>query len=200
MKKSTVAIIVVVALVAVVGLAAAVVAIGYFAVKGVTSDPPTEAQKRLVLTTAAFEQYDVDIDPKCVTFVSKRNLDFTREIEFEHECEGGNFYFSSGAEISPSERDARESFTLTIGAYRTGMAIGGGELVPRDELLPLGDQHYAAVIRNKDGNTAGNVFVVRQGRVIHSLLLTGLYFDGPEHVRPLFEPLLEESRRQFPAR
>jgi hypothetical protein len=197
MKKSTVAIAVALAVLGALGFAAAIVAFGYFAVKGISSGPPTEAQKRLVLNTAAFESYDVDLDAKCVKLTSKRNLDRTREIEFEHDCEGSDFYISSGAEICPSVRDARESFLLSVGAYRTGVAIGDGELQPRDELLPLGEQHYAAVIRN-GGKPVGNVFVVRQGRVLHSLLVTGIYFEDPGDVRDLFTPLLEESRKQFP--
>lgn len=197
MKKSTVAIAVVLGVLGVIGLAAAVVAFGYFAVKGVSSEPPTEEQKRLVLSPSTFQTYDVTLDPKCITLTSKRNLDRTREITFEHECEAGGIYVSSAAEISPSVRDARESFVISVGAYRAGVAIGDAELQPREELLPLGEQRYAAIIRN-GGKPVGNVFAVRQGRVLHSLLVTGIYFDQPEDVRELFTPLLEESRRQFP--
>jgi hypothetical protein len=197
MKKSTVAIAVALGFVAVIGLAAAVVAFGYFAVKGVSSGPPTEEQKRLVLTAAAFDTYDVDLDPKCIKLTSKRNLDRTHEISFEHDCEGSDIYVSSGAEIAPSEREAREAFVISVGAYRTGVAIGDAQLQPRAELLPLGHQRYAAIIRN-NGKPVGNVFVVRQGRVLHSLLVTGIYFDEAEDVRELFAPLLEESKRQFP--
>ena len=197
MKKSTVVVAVVLGFLGVIGLAAAVVAFFYFAVNGLSSEAPTAEQKRLVLDAAAFDTYDVDLDPKCIKLVSKRNLDRTREISFEHDCEGSNLYVSSGAEISPSVRDARESFVISVGAYRTGVAIGDGELQPRDELLPLGDQRYAAIIRNS-GKPVGNVFVVRQGRVLHSLLVTGIYFDEAEDVRELFTPLLAESRRQFP--
>ncbi|HYC87861.1 MAG TPA: hypothetical protein VEO54_01515 [Thermoanaerobaculia bacterium] len=197
MKKSTVAIAVVLGFLGVIGLAAAVVAFGYFAVKGVSSGPPTEAQKRLVLSAAAFDSYEVDLDPKCVQLTSKRNLDRTHEISFEHDCEGSDIYVSSGAEICPSVRDARESFVISVGAYRTGVAIGDAELQSRAALLPLGDERYAAIIRN-NGKPVGNVFVVRQGRVLHSLLVTGLYFDKAEDVRELFTPLLAESKKQFP--
>jgi hypothetical protein len=197
MKKSTVAIAVGLGALGAIGFAAAVVAFGYFAVNGISSGPPTDAQKRLVLNAAAFDSYDLDLDPKCVKLTSKRGLDRTHEIEFEHDCEGTTLYISSGAEISPTAREARESFLLSVGAYRTGVAIGDGELQPRDELLPLGEQHYAAVLR-KGGNPVGNVFVVRQGRVLHTLMVTGLYFEDADDVRGLFTPLLEESRRQFP--
>lgn len=197
MKKSTIAIAVVLGFLGVIGLAAAVVAFGYFAVKGVSTDPPDDVQKRLVLGAEAFEPFDLELDPKCIKFRSTRNLDRTRTIEFEHDCEGSNVFIASEAEISPSVRDARESFVLSVGAYKTGVAIGAGELQPRDELLPIGEQRYAAVIRN-GGKPVGNVFVVRQGRVLHSLLVTGIYFEDAGDVRDLFEPLLAESKRQFP--
>ena len=199
MKKKTVGLVIGLGLLAVVGLAAAGVAVVYFAVTGVSNKPADEVQKRLVLNAQSLEPYDVELDPKCAKFTSRRNIDFTTEVEFEHDCEASNYYVSSAAEIAPTVRSARESFILDIGAFKTGVAIGSGELQPREGLLTIGEQRYGAIIR-QEGRPVGNVFVARQGRVVHTLLLTGIYFDEPGDGDELFKPLLEESRRQFPPR
>jgi hypothetical protein len=44
---------------------------------------------------------------------------------------------------------------------------------------------------------AGNVFVVRQGRVVYSILITGLYFDEEEPVKELIAPLLEQGTKLY---
>jgi hypothetical protein len=199
MKKSTIAWVVGLGLLAVIGIAAGVVAFFYFAVTGLSNKPATDVQKTLVMNVDSLDAYDVQLDPKCAKVTSRRNLDFTTEVEFEHDCEGSSFYVSSSAEIAPSEKSARESFVLSIGAYRTGVAIGSGELQPVDGLLTLGDQRYAAVMR-QGVRPVGNVFVVRQGRVVHSLLLTGIYFDKARDGDDLLAPLLAESRRMYPPR
>ena len=199
MKKPAIALLIVGVFVAVVGVAGGVVAIGYYAVKGVATEPPSDEQKRLVLNAQSFTPFDIRLDPRCNRLLARRNLDRTREIEFEHDCEGSEVYVSSVAEISPTVRDARESFLISVGAYKAGVAIGSGELHPRDDLLTVGEQHYAGIIRN-EGDPIGNVFIAREGRVLHTLLITGIYFDEPAAVRDLFHPLLEESRRQFPSR
>lgn len=199
MKKPVIALLVVGVFVAVVAVAGGIAAIGYYAVNGISTKPPTEEQQRLVLNAASLRTYDVTLDAKCNKLMSRRNLDRTHEIEFEHDCEGAEVYVSSIAEINPSVREARESFVISVGAYKAGVAIGSGQLQPRDDLLTVGDQHYAGVINNEHG-AVGNVFIIRQGRVLHTLLITGLYFDEPGDVRDLFAPLLEESRRQFPPR
>ena len=199
MKNKTVALAVGLGLLAVIGLAAVGVGLVYVAVTGVSNKPADEVQKRLVMNAQSLERYDVELDPKCSKFNSRRNIDFTSEVEFEHDCEGSSYYVSSGAEIAPTVRSARESFILDIGAYKTGIAIGSGELQPRDGLLTIGEQRYAALIR-QEGQPVGNVFIARQGRVVHTLLITGIYFDEPGDGDELFKPLLEESRRQFPPR
>ena len=53
------------------------------------------------------------------------------------------------------------------------------------------------MVRSRTNNVVGNVFVVRQGRVLHTLVLAGIYFDDPDDIRELFEPLLEESKKQY---
>lgn len=197
MKTSTVVFVVVLALCGVASIVAILGGLVYFGARGISSRPATDAEKRLILSAATFEEFGQTLEPKCGKTISKLNLDGTREVEFDYDCgEGSAMFLTSGAEIGRNVRDARESFALSIAAYKTGMAIGGGTVDPRPELLTMGDQHYAAVVRSGT-NIIGNVFVVRQGRVLHTLVLAGIYFDDPEDIRDLFAPLLEESKKQY---
>lgn len=196
MKKSTAAWAAGLGVLGCLGMICVAAALVYFGARGISSRAPTDAEKRLVLDAAALEPYGAQPDAKCGTYRAKRHLDASLEIEYEHDCEGADLYVVSGAEIARSTRDARQSYPLAIGAYRTGMLFGENiKLQPRADLLTIGDQHYAALV-TKDGKPIGNVFVVRQGRVVHSLLLIGLYFDDRETVEELMGRVVEEAKRQ----
>lgn len=197
MKTSKVVLIVAVVICSIASVIAIVGGLYYVGVKGVSSRLPTEEEKKLVLSPAHFEEFGQTLDPKCAKYTWKRNLDGTAEIEFEYDCgENAKISITSGVEIGRDERDARESFTLTIAAYKTGAKIGGATLEERPELLTYGEQRYAAFLRNNN-RTVGNVLLLRQGRVLHSLVIAGLYFDDPDDIQDLFAPLLVESKKQF---
>ena len=194
MKKSTVALIVVLGTIGVLAVAGIVAALGYFAVHGISSRAASEAEKQLVVDAEALVPYGAEVDPKCGKYTTTRNLDATMAIEYE--CETDSLYIQSTAEVNPNVRDARQSFLIAMGAYKAGVAIGDGTLERRDSLLDLGDDSYAAMVRAGDRN-AGNVFVVRQGRVVYSIMITGLYFDEAEPVEELIAPLLEAGTKQY---
>lgn len=181
---------------AVLGLLAIIgggLAVFYFLSKGFDERQPTEAEKKLLIAPSALASFGAGkLDGGAVRYSAKRNFDRSIELQCEHDKEG--FYFISGAEIHRSKRDARESFRLQILAYKGGVSIGSGQLQNANTLIGSGDERYAGYIR-KNGNIVGNVFAIRQGRVVHTLLLTGIYFSEREDVEALFAPLLEEARR-----
>ncbi|HEV7243050.1 MAG TPA: hypothetical protein VGQ36_27735 [Thermoanaerobaculia bacterium] len=169
----------------------------YFGWRGISSRPPKDAEKRLILDADELEKLGRNLKPKCEKYTSKLHLDGTRDVDFEYDCgPTATIYINSIAEISRSSRGARESFAMSIAAYEAAMAAGGKTVDRRRDLLTLGDQHYAALLRNGT-RTGGNVFVVRQGRVLHVLVLVGFYLDNPDDVHRLFAPLLEESKKQY---
>jgi hypothetical protein len=61
-------------------------------------------------------------------------------------------------------------------------------------LLKVGDERYSAYNRYANEIT-GNIFVFRRGRVVHSLIVTGIYFEDPDGVRRLFTPMLEAAKK-----
>src|SRR5688572_1531732 len=116
MKKPALALLIVAAMLG--GLVAIVGGIGallYLGANGLWSRKPTEAERKLIVTSNALADY-VKLDASCETLKSKRNIDGTREIEAEYEPEqcraAEQVSFVSGAEIARTKRDARESFAL----------------------------------------------------------------------------------------
>ena len=198
MKKSTLTLIIVGTVVGVLMLAALIVGIGWMAMKGVKTNPPTAEERKLVLGPASFAEFGPPLDPRCDSLKTTNTFGLSKEIEYEHDCEAAEIYVQSTAAVSATTHDARQNWLLLIGGYKAGVAIAGNDVKvePRENLVTFGDQRYGAMVR-RGGVDVGNIFVIRQGRVVHSLLITGLYFDDPDTVRDLLGPLIEESRRQY---
>jgi hypothetical protein len=183
------------ALAGVIAAVGGLAAIVYFGFTGFGHRQATGDERQLVITAASLGRLGVELDPKAEKLTSKRSLDGAREIECEYEKD--EVFFVSNAEIHRRARDAKESFTLTIGAWKTGLALGtDANLEEAQTLLAGGDDRYAGYIKNS-GEIVGNVFIVRNGRVLHTLLITGHYLDDPDDVRVLIEPLLAESTRRY---
>ena len=138
MKKSTVALIVVLGTAGVLAVAGIIAAVGYFAIHGISSRPASAEEKQLVVDAQALIPYGAEVDPKCGKYTTTRNLDATTAIEYE--CETDSLYIQSTAEVNPNLRDARQSFLIAMGAYKAGVAIGDATLQRRDDLLDLGDE------------------------------------------------------------
>ena len=194
-KKSTLTLVIVLGTLGVLALAAIVGAVGYFAVNGISSRPASDEEKKLVVDAAALVEYGADVDPACGKYTTTRSLDATTEIRYE--CDGETVYILSTAEVSPNVRDARQTFVINIGAYKAGIAIGDATLQRRDALLgDLGEDRYAALI-GAGGKNAGNLFMVRQGRVVHSVMITGLYFDEADAAQELLTPVIAASGKRY---
>jgi hypothetical protein len=90
---------------------------------------------------------------------------------------------------------------INIGA-KAGVAIGSdtASLHRRDDLLgDLGEDRYAALLRSGNKN-AGNLFIIRQGRVVHSLMFSGIYFEDAESAQELLAPVVEEAKKRYARR
>lgn len=196
MKRSTVAALMVAGAVAVVALGGLLVWGGHKLWKGVSGSPSTPEERRLVLDSAALRKRGVHADPRCDRFRTVRNIDASVHVEATHQCPGDGIYFNSRAEMHRGEVEARQSFALGITGMKTGLALAAGvELRRRDDLLDFGDQRYAAII-TRDGSNIGNLFAVREGPNVHTLLVSGLYFDDPAAVRELLQPMIEAAKKR----
>lgn len=174
---------------------AAIAGFFYIAAQGWDARPLTEKERKLLIDPAALAALGAkNLDAGAVTCQTTRNIDRTRELECTHDKNG--LYFSTAAEVDRSKRGARETFRILVVGYKAGVVLGDAQLVAAPTLLGSrsGDERFAGYIR-KNGEIVGNVFAIRQGRVVHTLLLTGIYLSEREDAEALFAPLLEESRR-----
>jgi len=185
-------------------LVIALVVLVIFGARFLTPRAPTAAEKQLVVTDAQLTELGVGgLTPaKCATIQSSRGIDGALTVEYQYDSHKDpaakqGLYLSSEAEIAHSELFAMRAFRTRVGGYNAGIFLASRKIKVYEwpELITFGDQHYAAVLRNGNASV-GNIFVVRQGRVVHSLILSGMYFDNADNVRDLFAPLLKESARQ----
>jgi len=178
----------------------ALVLLFWIGARGVSSRPPTQAEKRLLVPASRLGAWGIaDLKPgTCERYVAKRNLDGSLELEYEYDSDRDPesqkyLFFKSEAEINSSLDDATTSFRMQIVAYRTGMWAVRRRMEELPDLLSLGDQSYAAVIRH-DEEPIGNIAVVRQGKIVHSLVIIGVYFSEPKDLEALLCPVLDQSK------
>ena len=88
-----------------------------------------------------------------------------------------------------------EGLQTNIGLYRKGVETNRGMYVhPAPELLKMGDESYAAYMQ--DGKKkVGNIFLIRRGRVLHTLVVSRVYFDEAEGIQRLFAPMVEAAKK-----
>lgn len=161
--------------------------------------PLTQTELRLIVTAASLTEWGMEnLDARAQKIDTRHDLDGSMTISCEYDSEKvpnakQPLFFISNTQIFSSEIGTDTEFTKLIDAYKTGIGrVPGRYFKEKQELLTSGDQHYAAFMQN-GGNIIGNVFVVRRGRVIHSLLVSRVYFDDPKDVERLFAPMFRAS-------
>lgn len=200
MKKSCLVIVIILAsILAAAALAAILVYIG---VHGVSRRQPTVEEKRLLLTVAALKDYGIDVSnaTACERWAAKWNLDGSLSLEYEFDSDldpkgREPLSFDCDAEINRSIRDARESFFMSIAAYKAGMSLVGVDARDWEHPPTVADQCRVANLL-KDDVPVGTMVVVRQGKVLHSLIVVGVTIADAEAVKSLLEPVLAESKKR----
>ena len=166
------------------------------------SEPPrplTEAELRTVLTAAALDEWGLHgVDARAQTITTGSNFDGSMTIKCEYDSDKipnakQPLFYISSIQIFPSAIGTDDEFAKVVEAYKTGVnRVSGRSLHEDPKLLMAGDQHYSAIMRNGQ-NIIGNVFVVRRGRVLHTLVISRVYFDDPPGIQHLFQPMFAAS-------
>jgi len=169
---------------------------------GISSRKVTAEEINYFVTTKDLRPYaDIPGDrSKCVTTSATVAIDGSLELEYEFDSSldpdvDEVFLLQSTVDIYGSESEAKEGHTLAVAAMKLGLSIGGASVVveKRNDLMTLGDQQYAAILRS-DGNPGGNLVVVRQGKKVFAMLIAGLYFDDRESLEDVLRRSLEAAR------
>jgi hypothetical protein len=169
-------------------------------VVGCSSREIQDEERELLVTVRDLEVYGVVTDDPTngESFLVKRNLDGSTEIEYEYDSEKDSsnvdtLWLKSEAEVLETDELASTAFDDRISAYKIGafLASSEAEISEDPELFTLGDESYSAYFE-KGGSKLGNVLVIRKGNTVFSLLITGLYFDDPQLLHDLMSPKLEK--------
>jgi len=170
----------------------------YVGMTGISSRQPSAREQQAVFTMADLAARGVESAKlsQREEWTAKKNLDGSLEIEYEYDPEKSGddepFHLTSSVEINPTEKDARESFSMAISAYGLGLQIGGATSQRQEIILPWADQVYFAVIQHSNV-PVGNIAVIRKGKRLHSVLLIGHYFQDPQEFAEELRSKVEAS-------
>jgi hypothetical protein len=165
---------------------------------------PAEDRK-LVVTAERLQEFGAgEIVFENEKYHSQKTFDGTRTVEYSYNDhsgskEGTQLYLSSTAQVFPQSLSTMQMFRVQQLAIKGGLSFAGDTTtVPAPALLTAGDDRYAAVLKRKTtGEPVGNLFIVRQGRSMLTVIVIGIKFDDAASVEKLLGPALAEARRRF---
>lgn len=173
-------------------------------IRDLSSPPPATADdRRLVVTIEALQPFGAPPPhAEAENLSTLRQFDGTRTISYEYDSRKGpkvrpNLVASTTTMVHSTSLSAMQAFKVQEVATKTGVAFTKtAKLVDAPGLLLVGDSRYAGVIRY-DGKPGGNLFLMRQGKVIFTVVIVGIVFDDPKDVQRLMGPLAEEAKKRF---
>lgn len=170
-------------------------------VRGIMKPAPvTDADRRLVVTAADLAPFGLEFDPRAEAMTVRRQMDGTRILQYDYQPRridpSNRVFLQSLTFVQNESLTARQMFRMQKIGVRAGLSFGRGkvELAEAPELFRGGDERYVALLQ-RQRSTVGNLFVIRQGRIVHSVILSGMAIEDPQAVQQLLEPMLAESKR-----
>jgi len=184
----------------------AIAAFGFFVWQtmksALSTAPPAAADRRLVVSADKILPDEIGANYRdAESFHAIRNFDGSRNIEYSYSSAQdpgakSHLNVSSSIFVFPLALSAMQTYKMQQLALKTTMKLEKVTMVDAPQLLTVGDQHYAAILQ-RDGESYGNLFMFRQGRVVHTCTITGVYYEDPELSHALLRPVIEETKRQF---
>ncbi|HEX2832091.1 MAG TPA: hypothetical protein VHW00_03700 [Thermoanaerobaculia bacterium] len=166
--------------------------------------PPPQEDRKLVVTAEDLQRFGAGvIVAEHETFSSTKSIDGTRMVEYEYTfpaTEGkSRIYIQSTAQIFAQSLSTMQMFKMQQLALKGGLAVAGETTQePAPALVNVGDGRFAMRLKSKKtGEPVGNVFMIRQGRAMLTVIVVGLTFDDAETVEKLIGPALAEQKRRF---
>lgn len=178
----------------------------YVSINDVIKPKPSSAEDRKLIVTAEtlreFGAGEIVYDNE--KYHSQKTFDGTRTVEYSYTDHSGSkdgtqLYLSSTAQVFPQSLSTMQMFRVQQLALKGGLSFAGDTTAePAPALLTIGDDRYAAVLKRKStGEPTGNLFIVRQGRSMLTVVVIGMKFDDAASVEKLLGPALAEARRRF---
>ena len=163
-----------------------------------TKQKDIDISKYPIITTVKelTEFYDVSLDSTrkyenssiTMYFDGSSDLEYTYEL-LETEKYDPLFY-NITIDLEPTEKDAILTYEVIKGALHIGSSLSGQGTIEIDSLDFGGDQSYYA-IRTVDGDPNGIIFMIRKGKNIYTLVLSGLNFSDHSIISDLVLPRIK---------
>jgi hypothetical protein len=171
--------------------------------KNVTQPPPpTEADRRIVLTADKLMPLGID-EPNAdaETLTAVRNFDGSVNIEYEYSSARDPYAesylaVSSSVFVFPNALSAMQMYKMQQLGLKAGTKLAKLKLTEMPQLHDLGDQRYAALM-SRDGEPYGNLFLIREGRVVHMSTISGVVMDERSEAEKVLGPVIAETKKQF---
>lgn len=155
----------------------------------------TNASEYPIITRASELQdlYGISLDSSGTSESCKifKYIDGTFELDYEYDLiETDEFlplFYSITIESALSEKEALSNFNLEKNIYSKADKLGGFKHELIDSLNLPGDPYFYAV-RIYQGSPNGLIFMSRQGRMIYTLIISGLYSSDHSILEDLILP------------
>ncbi len=157
-----------------------------------------DISKYPMITTAKelMDFYDLRLDTLGAHEESKiiNYFDGSSELEYTYDfIDTENYdplYYSITIEKERTIKDAIEMYTIGKGAVSLVINTGDEDSEEITEVELPGDQNYYAV-RTFDGEPHGLYFTMRKGKVVYTLIMSGLYSEDHSVLYDLIFPEIE---------
>lgn len=166
--------------------------------------PVEEQEKAMLLRAGDLVRYGYGLaaTEKYESFTKTRLFDGSYEIEYEFETPESETENALYLYVQVTVERQASNTLLTQGAERLGVRYGlrKGGVKEREikDFYRYGDAS-AFYILEKDGEPIGNLFTVREGGKLYTLLLSGFYFDDPQVWGKVLGPKLSQFSRYQPS-
>lgn len=170
--------------------------LGYFVFVHEIEEPVTAADREIPITAEVLAPRvpGFRVDPSLGKFARARHLDGSRELTYEYESPDGAestlyVYYQLGVERTT--KDAQDAYTGVRLGSNIGLSKGGQvQRVDRSDLWRWGDQSQCELLQ-RGGKPVGNLFSARKGKRYFVLMVVGIYFNDPETIREVLDPMLK---------
>lgn len=176
-------------------LVGAMAALGLVYVWTAKKVPVTGRDREMVLDIRALAARMEDFSPAPVreSIRKERYFDGSWEVEYEYDDPADSApYLTCTVGWEPKVSDAAAGYLIMWHGATLGLRYGSDAtltVAERNDLFRWGDQSRLGILM-LDGKPVGNVFVARKGKTMFSVLFSGVYFDEPDELAEMLEPVL----------
>jgi hypothetical protein len=167
--------------------------------------PVDAADKAMLLRAADLAEFGYGLadTERFETFDKTRYFDGSFDITYEFETpdseEDNPMYLNVTATFEKNPADALVSYGAMKTSMKFGLKANGIEARELPNAFKYGDSSELNILE-KDGNPIGNLYAVRKGARVYTIVMSGLYFDDAEVWKDVVDEKLEKFAAHKPSK